>query len=55
MEQCEFEIRQLVSSGTTHKRISELLQETTPGANGLSERSMRRFVKTKGYLTQSSV
>ena len=53
MEQCEFEIRQLVSSGTTHKRISELLQEANPGANGLSERSVRRFCQDKGISYRS--
>ena len=53
MEQCELEIRQLVSSGTTHKRISEQLQEANPGANGSSERSVRRFCQEKGISYRS--
>ena len=48
MEQCELQIRQLVSTGTTYKRISELIPEANPGANGLSERSVRRFCLRNG-------
>lgn len=53
MEQCELRIRQLVSSGTTYKRISELLQESNPGVSGLSERSVRRFCQRKGISYRS--
>ena len=53
MEQCELQIRQLFSSGTIHKRISELLQEANPGASGLSERSVRRFCQRKGISYRS--
>ena len=53
MEQCELQIRQLVSSATTHQHISELLQEANPEANGLSERSVRRFYQEKGISYRS--
>ena len=53
MEQCELRIRQLVSSGTTYKRISELLQESNPGVGGLFERSVRRFCQRKGISYRS--
>ena len=53
MEQCELQIRQLVSTGTTYKRISELLQEASPGASGLSERSVRRFCQRNGIAYRS--
>ena len=47
MEQCELQIRQLVSSGTTYKRISEPLQVAK-----LSERSVRRFCERKGTIQE---
>ena len=55
MEQCELGIRQPVSSRTTYKRISELLQESNPGVGGLSERSARRFCQRKGISYCSHV
>ena len=47
MEQCESQIRKLVSSGTAYKRISQLLQESNPGV------SVRRFCQQKeiSYLS----
>ena len=53
MEQCESQIKRLVSSGATYKHISEQLQQANPGTSGLSERSVRRFCQRKGISYRS--